>query len=520
VIKSPNQPILNAFSITACLFGALCILACSGPQITSQGSGQNGYAHLVTQSAPYVVLIVNHRKDGQIGYGAGILLDHEGLVLTAWHVLKGARSLKIMRHDPKRPSFSPMAGGLTRYLKDHQDDLHPLFLLEKYESFDLALAKAKIDTSDIALPVFRLNGLQQGEEVLAFGHPQQSVWSFTRGIVSAIHLDTIQHDAPVNTGNSGGPLLDTQGQVVGINTFKLFGQAEGMGFAQPIQRMDKLLSTLNPQTPTAGFDQRTPLRAALACINSWPRESDAERHCVDPEHEWRTAARMACEAVARSRAHKRMVKACNKHVEREAERNVQIGKWRSLYKPIEVKDNKLSLPLSVTFDNITSAASLSRQWAKVFLFYLPPVDMSEEEIYRFRLKQADKLEESNRLLATGMREMARANLRHLEWAKKNKNRLPAQRWLPESLFQGKPTAQRLHQLNQTQAWVQIEVTLSDGSLLVFSKLMVNKDGHWIEHRLPSKAEIKTLPKNWPQPLRSFEDSTEALAFEIMTQRRF
>jgi len=70
------------------------------------------------------------------------------------------------------------------------------------------------------------------------GHPAGNLWSFTRGVVSAVHRGAVQHDASANGGNSGGPLLDMQGRLVGINTFKLLEAAgqvvDGISYARPM----------------------------------------------------------------------------------------------------------------------------------------------------------------------------------------------------------------------------------------------------------------------------------------------
>jgi serine protease Do len=107
---------------------------------------------------------------------------------------------------------------------------------------DLALLRV----SDVSLPALRLadyHSVRQGELVFAFGSPQGFRGSVTMGVVSAVARQPnaenpmvyIQTDAPINHGNSGGPLVNVQGELVGINTFMLSdsGGSQGLGFAIP-----------------------------------------------------------------------------------------------------------------------------------------------------------------------------------------------------------------------------------------------------------------------------------------------
>lgn len=147
-----------------------------------------------------------------------MLLDERGLVLTNLHVVANASSLGAMLHDPGRVSFTPMDGGLARYFFENQKDVVAAHLVRGDPTLDLAIVQIETDTSRYARLPFRTTPVEVGEQVLALGHPQETVWSFTSGMVSSIHLGAIQHDAAINPGNSGGPLIDMSGQVVGVNT--------------------------------------------------------------------------------------------------------------------------------------------------------------------------------------------------------------------------------------------------------------------------------------------------------------
>jgi S1-C subfamily serine protease len=140
----------------------------------------------------------------------------------------------------------------------------------RYTGKDLALIK--IEPKGKKLPVLKLgdsDGLQVGQKVLAIGNPFGLSGTLTTGIVSALDRTIqgdneqlegmIQTDASINSGNSGGPLLDSQGNVIGINTAIYGGNgggSVGIGFAIPINRAKGMLqefrSGLRPAQPQIG----------------------------------------------------------------------------------------------------------------------------------------------------------------------------------------------------------------------------------------------------------------------------
>src|SRR5260370_3190523 len=71
------------------------------------------FADIVARSMPAVVLLLNTQRDGNVMYGAGMLLEH-GMVLTSQHVIPDAQSLGVIPYHPRRTSYTPMAGGRTR----------------------------------------------------------------------------------------------------------------------------------------------------------------------------------------------------------------------------------------------------------------------------------------------------------------------------------------------------------------------------------------------------------------------
>ncbi len=158
------------------------------------------------------------------GMGSGFIISADGYVLTNHHVIDGAESVKVKLSD--RREFDAKVVG-----SDQQ--------------YDVALLKIQAQ----GLPTVRVgdsNTLKPGQWVVAIGSPFGLDHSVTAGIVSALGRSTggqeqryvpfIQTDVAINQGNSGGPLLDTRGQVVGINSqiFSASGGYMGISFAIPI----------------------------------------------------------------------------------------------------------------------------------------------------------------------------------------------------------------------------------------------------------------------------------------------
>ncbi len=165
----------------------------------------------VIQSAVKSVVTVTTDKS----VGTGFVIDKNGYIVTNYHVVSdSAGKLKIIDFD--RNSFTAQ-------------------LVGKDESRDLALLKTN-GTFD-AISIANSDETQVGEKVIAIGNPLGLSYTVTEGIVSGLHRpgpnglnEYIQTDVPLNPGNSGGPLINIQGKVIGVNNFKI-GDAEAIGFA-------------------------------------------------------------------------------------------------------------------------------------------------------------------------------------------------------------------------------------------------------------------------------------------------
>jgi S1-C subfamily serine protease len=184
------------------------------------------------------------------GLGSGFLINSDGQILTNFHVISGSSDVEVtMPPDQSRYKAKVLM----------RDRGHDLALIQIDPKKKLA-SFLKLGDSD---------SLQVGQKVLAIGNPFGLAGTLTTGIVSSLHRkiqsedrgdleDMIQTDAAINSGNSGGPLLDSQGNVIGINTaiYGPNGGSVGIGFAMPINRAKAMLgdfkSGKRPASSTIG----------------------------------------------------------------------------------------------------------------------------------------------------------------------------------------------------------------------------------------------------------------------------
>ena len=168
--------------------------------------------------------------------GSGVIIASDGYIVTNYHVVKGADRVRVVL-TPAGTSDS----GPTALLKTHGKIL-PARVVGFSKLIDLAVLKVEA-TGLPTLPIGRYDQIKKGQIVLAFGSPEGLENSVTFGLISSVLRQTdennpmvyIQTDAAINPGNSGGPLVDVDGNMVGIDTFiyTKSGGNEGIGFAIP-----------------------------------------------------------------------------------------------------------------------------------------------------------------------------------------------------------------------------------------------------------------------------------------------
>ena len=175
---------------------------------TIQAKTSSDFSGIIENSLKSVVSIKTNNARG-----TGFIISNDGYVVTNAHVLEGARYATATTSDLETKQMN----------------------LVGYNS-DIDIALLKIEGNYDFLEFGNSDNVKVGEKVIAIGNPLGLSFSASEGIVSAIHRISgdsqgayIQTDAALNPGNSGGPLINSEGKVIGINNFKLAG--ESLGFA-------------------------------------------------------------------------------------------------------------------------------------------------------------------------------------------------------------------------------------------------------------------------------------------------
>lgn len=227
------------------------------------------YTQIYALASPSAVSIESEGPDGYSA-GTGVVLTQDGYIITNAHVVAGARRVDVLL-----PSNQTLPASLVGF--DAVEDLAVL----KVEA--AGLIPAQFGDS---------NALHIGEPVAALGDSLGYRATFTDGIVSALDREVevddvsmvlIQTSAAINYGNSGGPLLNQYGQVIGINTVKIVtedGSAESLGFAIPSRRVkyvaDRLIAGEKIKAGVFGFMVYTsPLEGGGVLLRSVEHDSDA-----------------------------------------------------------------------------------------------------------------------------------------------------------------------------------------------------------------------------------------------------
>jgi hypothetical protein len=210
-------PLITAFSVLTVAFGQTALTT----------------AQIARRVLPSVVVIQGKTVAGDV-LGSGFIISKDGKIVTNLHVIRDMTVAKV--HVPSRP----LSGG--------GDVFDSVAVLATDETRDLAVVKV----AGLDLPALNLGNsadVTVGEPVVIAGSPQGLEGTITAGILSSVRdggdgFKVLQTDAAVNPGNSGGPLVNNRGQVIGVVSFKL-RSAEGLNFAAPISYVRTMLNNLH-----------------------------------------------------------------------------------------------------------------------------------------------------------------------------------------------------------------------------------------------------------------------------------
>ena len=205
----------------------------------------DAFAEIAEKVNPSVVNIASKEIEGQLdseedqdpgdvedqyGFGSGVIIEPTGYILTSNHVIESAGKIEVKLSNDKKFTAK---------------------LIGQDSETDLALIKVESSEPLPAAPLGDSDRLKPGQWVMAIGNPFVYDHTVTVGVISALNRDLgtnifdnfIQTDAAINFGNSGGPLLNVRGEVIGINTL-ISSQGTGIGFAIPINTARSILQQL------------------------------------------------------------------------------------------------------------------------------------------------------------------------------------------------------------------------------------------------------------------------------------
>jgi serine protease Do len=217
----------------AALF-AVALVVATTTQAQAQFSRRNPFVEAVDKTRPSIVT-VKVEKRGNWGkkevVGTGVIVDERGYIITNSHVVNNSEGITVHLFDG-----SDLAGQVLT------DDVR----------HDLAILRVKTDKRLQALPFGPGTDLLVGETVMAVGHPFGYTNTVSTGIISALHreismpsgvtlTELIQTNTSINPGNSGGPLLNINGELIGINVALREG-AQGIAFALNADTVQKVLA--------------------------------------------------------------------------------------------------------------------------------------------------------------------------------------------------------------------------------------------------------------------------------------
>ena len=265
----PVSCILSACSIVVLVAFALSIMLgifpLGGRQIINIGVSDLGQTQPETEASAELledflnsVVLIQARSETSISTGTGVIITKDGYIITNYHVIDDTDTVTVQLYGEDIAIDAEVVGF-------HEDD-------------DVAVLK--IDRDGLrAAPFAKSSDVRYGEKVYAVGNPEgaEFSWSITEGIVSSPRrqlmlyntegilekkMNVVQTDAAVNHGNSGGPLINVRGEIVGIITLKR-SESAGMGFALPadgvLVDVTAIIETGSAESASSGISMPRPL---------------------------------------------------------------------------------------------------------------------------------------------------------------------------------------------------------------------------------------------------------------------
>ena len=206
-----------------------------------------------------VLIAAEGKSETAGGLGTGVVIDPSGLTITNYHVIHRATTVRVFFYDPDN----------LNYYEADIIGIDPVA--------DLALIQIKVDESMLPLTHLKIEPekFDIGQSVVAIGHMLGLQWSVTSGTLNHLnrpgkitpYVNVIQHSAQINKGNSGGPLINESGDIVGINTYILLPEGGWTGIAYAI-RGDSVEASID-QLKATGKVEYTALKLGLRNMNEF-----------------------------------------------------------------------------------------------------------------------------------------------------------------------------------------------------------------------------------------------------------
>jgi trypsin-like peptidase len=209
--------------------------------VASAQPGRMTITELVKAKAPAVVFIGNGDSKGEVkSIGSGFVVDPSGVIVTNFHVIRGASSLLVKMKDGE--------------IYDRVE------VIDYDQRRDIAVLKIRAFKT---LPSLSLSDkeIEAGEEAVAIGNPQGLEHTVSTGVVSAFRqaegYRLMQISVPISPGSSGGPLFSMDGKVIGITSAGVVAEgAQNLNFAVPIMYVKPLIASTSTPVPIAEFTKR------------------------------------------------------------------------------------------------------------------------------------------------------------------------------------------------------------------------------------------------------------------------
>lgn len=237
---------------------------------SEEGFSSETSATFIETARDAVVLVAVKNESGQDGFGTGFIISPDGLAVTNYHVIHRATEIIIWFYDRSNP-------------KEYSAEVIAIDPLA-----DIALLQLKVKEDMLPLQFLETEGdiesMRVGDEVIAIGHLLGLNWSVTKGHISSLYrgtkaspyVKTLQHSAPINRGSSGGPLINNDGKVIGVNTYVLNDKRRtfGVGYAIRGDYVHDIIIELREN----GKVTRASFGVKFAHLHRWSRKKYAEEN--------------------------------------------------------------------------------------------------------------------------------------------------------------------------------------------------------------------------------------------------